>query len=178
MSERTLLVDASVWISLSAVDAVELLRSLDGRVVVPVAVVAEIETDPAATALETALETWLEPAEPVLETPKLQDDVQTAASHLGVDDPDRFAGDVALLALALRTETPVVVTDDKPLRQTCKTLAIPVSGSIGVLVRAVERDVIDAEDAIDRLYAMDEVGARFSATLIKRAERLIDAASD
>ena len=85
---------------------------------------------------------------------------------------------MALLALALRTETPVLVTDDKPLWQTCKALAIPVSGSIGVPVRAVERDVIDAEDAIDGLYAMDEVGARFSATLIKRVERLIDAASD
>ena len=90
-----------------------------------------------------------------------------------------------MLALALlrddperNLDSPVVVTDDKPLREACKALSIPVSGSIGVLVRAVERGDVEAGEAKDTLYAMDEVGARLSASLVKRAEKLIDDAND
>lgn len=80
--------------------------------------------------------------------------------------------------MALRNDRPVVITDDKPLRQTCKALSILISGSIGVLIRAVERGECTAEDAKQTLYAMDEVGARLSASLVKRAEQLIDDAAD
>jgi len=185
---RTLLVDASVFITLAEVDAVEALLTADGDVVVPEPVANEITDDPAAGALSSALddgrlETWDVGRSPL----------DTAASHLGKDLSEAdlsgyshatIEGDVGLLALALlrddpdrALDSPVVVTDDRPLRQTCKALSIPVSGSIGVLVRAVERGDITAEEAKDTLYAMDEVGARLSASLVRRAERLIDDAA-
>lgn len=74
-------------------------------------------------------------------------------------------------------DSSVVVTDDRPLRETCKALSIPVSGPTGVLVRAVERGDLTPDDAKDALLAMDEVGARLSASLLRRAERLIDDAA-
>ncbi|WP_324756516.1 DUF3368 domain-containing protein [Haloarcula sp. GH36] len=179
--ERTLLVDASVWITLTAVGQTELLGSFDGQIVIPEAVCDEIDTDPAASALTAAMGSWVTSSK-LVNTDLLQE----AASHLGTEvTEDELAlteppveADVALLAHALLHDRPVLVTDDKPLRKTCMALSIRVSGSIGVLVRAVECGAITADDAKSTLYAMDEVGARLSATLVRRAEQLIDDATD
>lgn len=180
-SDRTLLVDASVWITLSETNSIDFLRELDGRVVIPASVFEEIKTNPAMADLESASGDWVL-SEPILKNRTVFDEidehVEMAASQLGAEDESEFTGDVGLLSMALRNDRPVVVTDDKPLRQTCKALSIPVSGSIGVLIRAVERGECTAEDAKQKLYAMDEVGARLSASLVRKAERLIDDASD
>jgi predicted nucleic acid-binding protein len=115
----------------------------------------------------------------VLDTAEAMADLDAATDHLGRsaadEEPD---GDVALLARALDRADPVVLTDDVPLRTACKALSIPVSGPIGVLIRAVERGAIGPETAKERLVAMDRVGARLSASLLRRAERLIDGAAD
>jgi predicted nucleic acid-binding protein len=172
-SDRTVLVDASVLITLADTGSVDLLAGLDGSIVVPDLVRQEITSDPAAKTLSDAI------ADGCVTCPQSIPDtaVEEAASHLGRSD-EELRGDAALLAHALVAGDSVVITDDKPLRQTCKALSIPVSGSIGVLVRAVERGDIDPADATDTLYAMDEVGARFSASLVRKAERLIGDASD
>jgi predicted nucleic acid-binding protein len=172
-SDRTVLVDASVFITLADTGSAALLAGLDGSVVVPDRVRQESTSDPAAKVLSDAIaDGWVTRPQSVSDAA-----VEEAASHLGRPD-EELRGDAVLLAHALVAADPVVVTDDKPLRQTCKALSIPVSGSIGVLVRAVERGDIDAADATDTLYAMDEVGARFSASLVRKAERLIDDAAD
>ena len=174
-----LLVDASVCITLADVGAFDLLDGLRGDVVVPGAVCDEVTDNPARDELDTAIEDgWI-----AVEDPDV-DAARRAAAHLGVEDSlaagesDTAAasGDVALLAAVMERDRAVVVSDDRPLRETCKALSIPVSGSPGVVTRAVERGELDAEDARGLLYAMDEVGARLSATLVRRAERLIDAA--
>jgi predicted nucleic acid-binding protein len=97
-----------------------------------------------------------------------------------MDDPaDGWHGDVALLAWALKAEDEiVVVTDDKPLRKACKALGILISGSLGVVIAAVERGDLAPEEAKGALVAMDEVGARLSARLLRRAERRIDEAAE
>ncbi|RLM97132.1 DUF3368 domain-containing protein [Haloarcula sp. Atlit-7R] len=171
--ERTVLVDASVLITLADTGSAALLAGIDGSVVVPDPVRREVTSDPAAKALSDAIDDgWVTCPQSVSTAA-----VEEAASHLGRSDGDP-RGDAVLLAHALVAADPVVVTDDKPLRQTCKALSIPVAGSIGVLVRAVERGDIEPDDATETLYAMDEVGARFSASLVRKAERLIDDAAD
>lgn len=169
---RTVLVDASVFITLAAVGSVDLLDGLEGEVVVPDRVANELTDDRSRAALANARERGSVRVVPA------EDRLDNARSYLGAADGD--TGDVGLLAHALGAEEEVVaVADDRPLRKACKALSIPVSGSIGVLVRAVERGAISGEEATETLYAMDEVGARLSASLIRRAERLIeDAASD
>ena len=176
---KQLFVDASVFITLAALDRVELLWELDGEVVALRAVADEIVDEPAASHLDAATGEWLQIADAVdVAGPE---NVRHAASHLDAelsesDDAPEFEGDVALLALGTTAENPVVVTDDKPLRNACKALGIALSGSIGVIMAAVERDALDSAAAKDALVAMDEVGARLSARLLRRAERRIDAA--
>lgn len=175
--ERTVLVDASVFITLAEVGLLDQLRSLSGDVVLPTAVQREITDDPAETALERAMTVearWIRVDDSPDETT-----LERAAAHLDRQSTESGpSGDVALLAHAMVVAEPVVVTDDKPLRKGCRALSVPVSGSIGVLVRAVERGDIDADEAKENLYAMDEVGARLSASLVRRAERLIDDARE
>ncbi|WP_302082315.1 hypothetical protein [Salinibaculum rarum] len=181
--ERLLLVDASVAITLARVDSFGLLAELDGQVTVPEIVLDEVDSEPAKSTLEAALDDWLTCASVLGDPSERGETAETARTQLGIVDDGAPTGDLALLTQALRTrentaQTAVVVSDDKPLRQTCKALSIPVSGSIGVLIRAVERDALAPADAKDSLLAMDEVGARLSASLLRRAERLIDEAVD
>lgn len=184
--QRTILTDASVVVRLSEVGELSLLRVIDGRVIVPEAVDREVRDDPGVSRLSTAVTNgWIN----IADLPPLTE-LRDAANHLGAehtarlpetaDENDvRVEGDTALLAHALSARQEVVVaSDDKPLRETCQALSIPVTGSIGILVRAVELGSIDTETAVDRLYAMDEVGERLSASLIRRGERLIEAADD
>jgi len=163
-----LIVDASVFITLAEVDSLELLDGLEGDVVVPELVADEIQDDPARTALEEARGDWIsvEKAD--------EEAIEKGTKKLGREGEPR--GDAAVLGLSFKYDEPVVVTDDKPLRNACKTLGISLSGSVGVVVASVEEGNLDADEAKDLLVSMDEVGARLSARLLQKAERLIDEA--
>jgi predicted nucleic acid-binding protein len=178
---RQLFVDASVFITLAEIGREEQLLRLDGEVVVPRAVADEIRNDPAASALDTAAERddlRSIDGDKTSATGEANERLKRAAAHLGYDSvDDGWTGDVALLAFGLGAENPVVVTDDGPLRKACKALGATVSGSIGVLVAAVEHGNLEPDDAKDALVAMDETEARLSASLVRRAEELIDDAA-
>lgn len=178
--ERTLLVDASTFITLAEIGSCELLYQTRGRIAVPAAVRREITDEPAKSELHRAIR-----SDDLygLESPSDEgihpEAYERAREHLdrsarAPGEESNWIGDVALLGEALERSDVVVVTDDKPLRDTCKALSIPVSGSIGILVSSVERGDVTAEDAKDALLAMDEVGTRLSARLLRRAERLIE----
>lgn len=187
--ERPVLVDASVFITLARLDEVSALTNARGRLIVPKPVEREITSDIADRALSASIENGRIEVFDAGSAP-----LGSAASHLGHDfqEDDSMGdnhaevdGDIALLGLALqqresddRDEPPLVVTDDKPLRNTCKALSIPIAGSIGVLVRAVERGDLDAEEAKASLEAMDGVGARLSASLYREALSLIEDADE
>lgn len=178
---KQLFVDASVFITLSEIDYVDLLDGLDGEVVVPVAVAEEVSDEPAASHLDTAGNEWLRISDAAAVTGT--ETVEHAASHLDTkpirtNGDQKFEGDVSLLAFGMAAENPVIVTDDGPLRKACKALGISLSGSIGVLVASVEHGTLESDDAKDALVAMDEVGARLSARLLRRAETLIEQAAD
>lgn len=188
---RELLVDASVLITLAEIDAIDCLESLEGRLVVPLAVSREVSSEPAKSELARLVDTgtiseidWFQWAE----KRGVPGERVAAATHLGTNpeaavdtvDGQRMLvdGDVALLSMARSMEDVVVLTDDKPLRKTCKSHSIRVSGTIAVLVQAVKRSTYTPAKAKNKLYAMDETGARLSASLVKRAENLIDEAGD
>lgn len=173
--DRRFLLDASAFITLAGIEAVDLLDGLAGTCEIPDPVAREITDDPATTALQAAERAGrIERAPPPSEAA-----IETARGHLGAPDtgePPR--GDVTLLAAAVEAEEAVVITDDKPLRKACKALGIPLSGSIGAVIAAVERGDVEPVQAKELLAAMDEIGARLSARLLRRAERLIDAAAE
>lgn len=178
---RRLFVDASAFITLAEIGREEQLARLDGEAVVPRAVADEIRDEPAASALEAAVESGdlkVANGDEAATTGVENERLERAAAHLGYGPiEDGWSGDVALLAFGLGTDDSTVVTDDGPLRRACKALGVTVSGSIGVLIAGVEHGELAPDDAKDALVAMDETGARLSASLIRRAEGLIDDAA-
>lgn len=192
-TERTVLVDASVLLTLADVGRLDQLWELQGELFVPTSVANEVRSEPAAghlTEAEARGDVSIGDSSGLLRFEGDGDTYtpyQEAGAHLGKelqrDDltgevSSRIEGDTALLAICLAISGPVLVSDDKPLRNASEALSVPVSGSIGVLVHSVDRGDLSAAAARDSLYAMDAVGARLSASLVRRAEQLIEAAEE
>ena len=120
------------------VEAVELLPQLYDRVVLPKAVLTEL-THPHAPApvkaWATALPRWAE--------------VRTAA-HValgGILDP----GEAEAIALAQELKADSVLLDESEARAEALRLGLPVSGTVGVLEKAAERELIDLPAVFQRL---------------------------
>lgn len=167
------LIDADVFIRLAEVGGVELLDSLPGDVWLPVPVDQEITGHPPATAVETAVSTgWVGIAAP----PPAQS-IQQAAQYLGRDlTTGTYHGDVLLLAHALAGPDTLVLTDDRPLRDACRRLSVPVAGSVGLVVWAVQAGALDPGTGTATLHALDTVGPQLTPAIRRRAEQLIGGA--
>ncbi len=127
----------------------DILSSLTGRVVVPGAVVAELE---AGLALGYSLPDvralpWAEIREPV-SAPALP-----LAADLG-------HGEAAVLALALESAEAVVILDDHVARRAAMHLGLRMTGTLGLLLDARRRGLV--ERIRPMLDELDRLGFRVS----------------
>lgn len=168
------LVDATTLIALGSVGQVELLDNFDGSILVPELVADEVTTEPAQTNVRAFLSEdkkwdsgnfprgYLEQA-----TEMLDDDV---------------TGDTQILAGTLRFQdagrSVAVVSDDRRVRTVARGLGATVTGTAGVVVRAVHEGM-SAADAKDLIREIDSHGLHMTGELREKAFDLIDdAASD
>ena len=166
--------DATTLISLGTIGELNLLTAFSGDLVVLPAIDAEVTTEPARTNLERFVETHdVTTSEAVA-----AEHLSTAQTVLEESEP---TGDVWVLAAVLgRTadDRPVaVVSDDRRVRTTARGLGATVTGTIGVVVNAVDRglDPADARRLVDRL---DAQGLHMTGSLRAKADDLIAAASE
>lgn len=168
------LVDATTLIALGSVGRGELLEHFDGRLAVPARVEAEVSTDPAAANVSSFLE-----EENRLPDFGLSDDAQAEARELLGEE--RINGDVDILAGVIvageRDDTAAVVSDDRRVRTVARGLGATVTGTIGVVVRAVHEDMT-AEDAKGLIRDIDSHGLHMTGELREKAYELIDDAAD
>lgn len=175
-------VDATTLIALGTIGELDLLNRFDGEIVVPPAVATEVTTEPAATNLEAVLasndvdeERTDGPVEPPTIDPKYVDRAKSV-----LDESDQN-GDVQLIAEVLRSkgaESQVaIVSDDKRVRTVARGFGARVTGTIGVVVRAVD-DGLSAEDGKDLVRRIDEVGLHMTGELRDRAFELIEETTD
>jgi predicted nucleic acid-binding protein len=133
VSEASFVVNASPLILLAAVDALFLLPQLTGTVLVPVAVLGEVlaarEAHPALQSLSTTAWVRIEPAVPV--------PAEVAGWDLG-------AGETQVLALALSRGGTEVILDDLQARRCSRSLGLPTTGTLGLILRAKRRGFIPA----------------------------------
>jgi len=129
---------------LHQLDLLDLLPTLYSEVLVPYAVVREIE---AGRSLGVAL--------PVLETlPWLRVQEVANAALLPVLS-DLGAGEREVLALALEQSNPLVILDDSFARRFARRLELPLTGTLGLLLRGKEMGRIDlVKPYLDRLEAL------------------------
>lgn len=138
---RDVVTNTSPLLYLHQLDRIELLRDLYQRIVVPTAVSDELaEGGRRGHAVpDPARFSWMELAEPP--TPALLELVT-----------DLGAGERAAIALAATRRSDLLLLDDALARRHAKLLGLPLSGTLGVLLRAKERGLVPAvTPLIDRL---------------------------
>lgn len=166
-----LYIDATVLISLGRVGELEQLTVFERPIVILPTIQSEVTTQPAAANLETFCT-----RDRVTTTPPVTPADDRAMDILGesaVNGDVRLIG--AVLAHTAAAESVGVVSDDRRVRTVADGLGGQVTGTIGVLVRAVEAGLPPAEARalVDRL---DTNGLHMTAQLRSKATDLIDEA--
>ncbi len=140
--------------------SLELLPALAGQVYVPEAVVAELREGQRRNVLLPTLEelSWLT-VRPVRDRTLLP-----LVTNLG-------NGEKEVLALGLETEDALLILDDRDARRYAQALELEIIGTLGLLLRAKERGILDAvRPVLDRLQALGfRLNARTRQMVLKRA---------
>ncbi len=141
-------------------DMMELLPALAGQVYVPEAVVAELKEGRRRNVLLPVLEdlSWL------IVRPVRDRTLLPLVTHLG-------DGEKEVLALGLEMQDALLLLDDRDARRYAQTLKLEISGTLGLLLRAKERGILDAvRPGLDRLQALRfRLNARTRQMVLKRA---------
>ena len=166
--------DATTLIALGTIGELEQLTSFSGELVILPIVQNEVTIEPA----QTNLSRFIDQYEIATTDPALQGRVQQAKNILGEKEQN---GDVALIAAVLAytaEDRPVgVVSDDQRVRTTARGLGATVTGTVGVIVRAVEEG-LDRETAYDLITQIDSHGLHMTGSLREKAYSLIDEAAE
>lgn len=167
----TVYVDATTLIALGTIDELDLLEGVGEPLVVLPSVTVEVTTEPARTNLERFCD-----AESVRTDPPIEPADEQAQRVL---DDGEVNGDVRLVAVVIAhgdAEDVGIISDDRRVRTVCQGLGATVTGTIGVLVRAVDHGLA-ADEAQRILRRLDEHGLHMTAALRDRASVLIEDAS-
>lgn len=165
--------DATTLIALGTVGELDLLTRLSGDLVVPSQVRAEVTTEPAATNLDR----FIAGDEVMVEAESDEDRLSQAMTVLGEETENGDVHIVAAVLAATAEDRPVgVVSDDRRVRTTAQGLGATVTGTVGVVVRAVEEglDPASAKALVERI---DSHGLHMTASLREKAYTLIEEAA-
>lgn len=155
---RFVVCNTTPLIALSLVDQLQLLRDLYSEVLIPPAVHEEILRGGArAGASELKAADWIRVVE--LRDPGRAD---------WLSDLDRGEAEVIALALELNAETAIL--DEKLARRHAKRLGVPLTGTLGVLLRAKKQSLIDQIGPF--VEQIRRGGIRLSDAVIEEALRL------
>jgi len=139
---KTIISDTSCFIVLSKIGQIELLQKLFGNIVTTPEIVAEFgETLP----------DWVEVI-------AVQDKYKQQLFEIQVDN-----GEASAMALALEIESPLLIIDDYKARRLAKTLDIAYTGTIGIIILAKQKGIINSIKPI--LEKIKETNFRISADL-------------
>lgn len=163
---RAVVSDTSVLNYLALLEAFALLRGQFGRIIVPAAVLAELDVRPdlpgAALVRQGTAEGWIEVAEP-----------QDAAIVLLLRE-DLGLGESQAIALAVERSADFLLIDEADGRRRASALGIRTVGTVGVLLKA-KRDGAVSELAPILRRLVDVHGFRLGAELVAK---VLDAAGE
>ncbi len=152
-----LICDNSVLSALAEIELIELLPQIVGRVTIPAAIAREA-AHPAAPA---ALRAWIA-------NPPSWISIEPDPAEILEETKTLGAGEAAAITIAwLHRGDSGLIMDEKRGRAVAKSLGIPVTGLLAILVSAASRGLVDFEYALTRLRA---TGFRLSSALIEEAK--------
>jgi uncharacterized protein len=125
-------INTSPLILLSKIDRLRLLENLFEQVLVPRAVIEEIEAKPGVYEQEVSALIRAN----ILEIQACEETI--SHEHLA----DLGDGEHETISLALETSADLVIMDDQEARRIARHMGLQVTGTIGVLIEARERKLI------------------------------------
>jgi predicted nucleic acid-binding protein len=158
--------DASTLILLARIDLLDLfLSGLGGKALVPERVRAEATAE------------GKDESETIRK--RIEDKTITVSkvknAHLAkklMQDFNIDAGEAEALTLAMEKKADAVATDDRNAIRACKILKLDFITAVAVLVRAVEKGLLEKDEGIIKLHRLQSIG-RYSRAIIEDAERRI-----
>ena len=156
---RKVIVNSTPLIALAKSGRLDLLRHLYGRIVIPEAVYREVteKNDVVSQEVSQALE-WIQI---VRVDPNVDRRMYRAKLH---------EGEVEVMLLAQDMGADLVIIDDDAARKTAEYLELPLTGTLGVLIKAKERGFLEAVMPV--VSAMEQHGIYFSAQLKQIVRKL------
>lgn len=166
-------IDATSIIALGTIGELDLVTGFDGRVIVLPEVQDEVTSEPARTNMKRLLER---------ERVETGSQIETADERaMDILDESTVNGDVKLIGAVLghvaSEESVAVVSDDRRVRTVTNGLGAQVTGTIGVIVRAVEEG-IPVDEGKRLVRRVDRHGLHLTGELRETADRLIEDAGD
>ena len=158
---RKIVVNSTPLIALAKVNKLELLKDMYEQVIIPEAVYREVmeKGDVAAQRVEAALE-WIDVRKV---DPSLERRMYRAKLH---------DGEVEVMLLAQIIGADAVVIDDGAARKTAEYLELPLTGTLGIMIKAKQRGLLDAVMPV--VQQMEQSGIYFSKEIKDRIRKLSD----
>jgi len=158
------IVNATPVIALALIDRLHLLKDMFDEVVIPAAVYDEVTIRGAGrpgAAKVAALDflTIVRPDTPTGIDPRL----------FGLD-----AGETEVLLLASQIQPDWVIIDERLARRIALAMGLPLKGTIGLLLAAVQAGLIDKETALADAHQLTDHGIRISPALMTWLETELD----
>ena len=125
---RKVVVNTTPLIALADIGQLELLHQLYNEILIPSAVIDEIESEPARTLVANAQ--WIK-KKTISKTERKS--LFKARLH---------AGEVEVILLAEDEKADLVIIDDNSAKKTAKYLGLSVTGTLGVLLKAKQEGII------------------------------------
>jgi len=125
---RKVIVNTTPLIALADIGQLDLLRQLYTEVMIPSAVDCEIISEPARTLVSAA--DWIKI---IRISGKVQKSSFSSRLH---------SGEIEVILLAQETNADLLIVDDNAAKKTAKFLGFPVTGTMGVLLRAKREGLI------------------------------------
>lgn len=156
---RKVIVNSTPLIALAKSGRLDLLRHLYGRIVIPEAVYREVteKNDVVSQEVSQALE-WIQI---VRVDPNVDRRMYRAKLH---------EGEVEVMLLAQDMGADLVIIDDDAARKTAEYLELPLTGTLGLLIKAKERGFLEAVMPV--VSAMEQHGIYFSGQLKQIVRKL------
>ena len=125
---RKVVVNTTPLIALAGIGQLELLHQLYGEIMIPKAVLDELESEPAHSLVLKA--DWIQ--KKAIEHPERKD-LFRARLH---------SGEVEVMILSEEESADLVIMDDNTAKKTAKFLGWNVTGTLGILVKAKQDSLI------------------------------------
>lgn len=156
---RKVIVNSTPLIALAKANHLELLRKMYGKIMIPDAVYREVteKHDIAAQRIEAAKE-WIE-------IRKVDSNLDRRMYRAKLHD-----GEVEVMLLAQEIGADAVIIDDSAARKTAEYLNLPLTGTLGVMIKAKQRGLLEAVMPV--VQQMEQNGVYFSRELKEKIRKL------